>query len=273
MRMPSQLINACINRESSMAKKRAEWNVKLVQSNYKMHTQGELKPQVMLNQTYDLDGLVDRIRSRGGCALSRENLKHAASLLMNEVEDCLLEGSAVNLPIGRLSPGLTGMWETRRRYDETVRDMNKAVVNYSMSPGMRRALDRPLLTVRATGGGRRLMLSDVTDRATGAVNSTLTPGGVAVVRGMMLLMNGELPERGVYLLDSGHGSTAAYIAPDELLYNSRNRLMFRVPATLPAGRYRLRVVSQCTTNPHPMKEARTCELACELSVGAGEGGD
>ena len=253
-----------------MVKKRAEWNIKLVQSNYKLHTNGEMKPQVILKRTYNMEELIDRIRSRGGCALSRENLRHAAGLLMSEVEDCLLEGSAVILPVGRLAPGLTGMWEADRRYDAAVRATNEAVVNFSMSASLRRALANPLLTEIGVGGGRLLSLFDVTDRATGEKNSRLTPGGVAVVRGRMLLMNGELPERGVYLLDAESGEVAVHSPADEVLDSSRSQLMFLVPATLPAGRYRLRVVSQCTTNPRPMKEARACELNCELVCG-GEG--
>ena len=48
-----------------MAKKRAEWNIKLVRSNYKLHTNGEMKPQVILKRTYNMEELIDRIRSRG----------------------------------------------------------------------------------------------------------------------------------------------------------------------------------------------------------------
>ena len=83
-----------LNRITGMKKKRAEWKVKLRRSNFKMH-RGELAPRVILAQTYKLNGVLERI-VKGGCALSYGTLKHAADLLMNEIEDCLLEGSAVN---------------------------------------------------------------------------------------------------------------------------------------------------------------------------------
>ena len=120
-----------LNSITGMKKKRAEWKVKLRRSNFKMH-RGELAPRVILAQTYKLNGVLERI-VKGGCALSYGTLKHAADLLMNEIEDCLLEGSAVNLPIGILTPGVKGLWQVSERYDPKVRAQNEAVINYKMS--------------------------------------------------------------------------------------------------------------------------------------------
>ncbi len=253
-----------------MEKKRAHWNVKLVRSNLSQHENGELKPQVIVKQVYTLEKLLWRITRLKSHAISPENLEYAAKLLMNEIEDCLVEGSAVNLPFGRLSPGLTGMWQSGERYDAKVRALNQPVVNYAMSPRLRKALADPLLNELDVGAWRRLDVYSVTDSATKAENETMTPGGVLILKGQMLLMNGDLPERGVYLLDAETGAEVAHIRPEEMLESSRRELMFQVPWTMPAGRYRLRVVSQCTTNPRPMKRARVYEFPCEL-VCSGQG--
>ena len=56
----------------------------------------------------------------------------------------------------------------------------------------------------------------------------------------------------VYLLDEETGKTQAYIPPEEL-QGTRSELFVPLPADVPEGTYRLRVGSQCTTNPQPMK--------------------
>ena len=248
-----------------MAKKRAKWDIKLRQSNYKNHG-GKLVAQVVARRTYTLDDLVERMAGRGGNALSRENLRHAALMLMGEIEDCLVEGAAVNLPIGRLSPGLTGTWQEEGRRDAGVRAENTAVVNYAMSGRMRQAVADPVLRELGAGAWRRLRVDSVEDAATGAANR-LVRGHEAVVRGDMLLMNGDLPERGIYLGDASGSGFVMHLPAEEVVESTRGRLLFQVPEDLPAGQYYMRVASQCTTNPAPMKSARTYDypvpLECE----------
>ena len=219
-----------LNRITGMKKKRAEWKVKLRRSNFKMH-RGELAPRVILAQTYKLNGVLERI-VKGGCALSYGTLKHAADLLMNEIEDCLLEGSAVNLPIGILTPGVKGLWQVSERYDPKVRAQNEAVINYKMSAELRKALENPLL--------------EADD---------------------LLLMNGDLPERGLYYLNAETGATVCHIPAEQLSINTRSEIITIVPKDLPAGRYKLRIVSQCTTSPRPMKQAASYTMKGEMVCG------
>lgn len=106
----------------------------------------------------------------------------------------------------------------------------------------------------------------VEDAATHTFNERLTPARGFILRGFMLLMNGDLPERGVYFLDAATGRTVAHISPDELAVSSRSRIVGIVPEELPAGEYQVKVVSQCTTGPRPMKQAVESTFGAVLRV-------
>ena len=253
-----------LNRITGMKKKRAEWRVKLRRSNFKMH-RGELAPRVILAQTYKLNGVLERI-VKGGCALSYGTLKHAADLLMNEIEDCLLEGSAVNLPIGILTPGVKGLWQVSERYDPKVRAQNEAVINYKMSAELRKALENPLLEAENIRS-RRVVINCVEDKGSETINERLTPGNAIIIQGDLLLMNGDLPERGLYYLNAETGATVCHIPAEQLSINTRSEIITIVPKDLPAGRYKLRIVSQCTTSPRPMKQAASYTMKGEMVCG------
>ena len=141
-----------------MSVNRPKWKVKLRKSNYSQHTSRELVPQLKLNGHYSLDEVLQSIVKEGGCALDYDNLKHAAGLIMRKIEECLVAGISVSLPIGRLTPGVTGLWEASRRYDSNVRAQNEAVVRYAMTAHMRRAMANPLLEEIGQGGGRQLAI-------------------------------------------------------------------------------------------------------------------
>ena len=247
-----------------MEKRRPKWKVRLIKSNLKGHENGEWMPHVIHFGHYTLDDLVARIANRG-CALSPENLRHAVRLLMDEVEDCIVKGAVVDLPIGRLSPGMTGTWESINRIDPDVRAQNKAVVNYHMSTRMKRALADPLFEAVAMGASWSLSIHTVTDLSSRSENERITPGKNLIVEGRMLLMNGDLPERGLYLLDADTQEEVLHVRPEEMVMNTRQRIVVLLPADLPEGRYLLRVVSQCSTSPRPMRQAATYTMKTVLT--------
>lgn len=252
-----------------MSKRRVEWNVRLLPSNL-VTIKGELIPQLLLTRTWTLDDLVARITGDGGCALSAENLRCAADMLMHEMEDCLLEGSAVSTPLGTLAPSVTGTWSVTGRLQPQVRQQNAATVRFTLSPRMKKALANPLFH-EMDSLSSRLCIDNVLDTATRIENRCLTPGGSLILHGCMLLMNGDLPQRGVYLTDAVTGRDVCHITPAEMVVNTRRRIILQLPRELPAGEYLLRVISQCTTSPRPMKQAAEYITRTPLTVGD-EGG-
>ena len=81
--------------------------------------------------------------------------------------------------------------------------------------------------------------------------------------------NGDLPERGVELLDAEteevvHRFDTAFLAR---YLNSRSRIVLIIPADLPDGLYRLAVTTQCTTGPKPLQYANRRVSNVRLRVG------
>lgn len=235
-----------------MNKKRVEWRVRLKASNL-LGNEGKLIPRVMLTRNYTLDEVVARIADSGS-AIDTETLHCVASMLMNEIEDCLLEGSSVSTPLGTLSPSVTGVWNTTNRLLPEARQQNTATVRYTLSSHMRRALADPLFR-ESTGGNFGLSIYSVDDTASNTQNERITPGRTLLILGRLLLMNGDLPQRGVYLVDAQSRQPACHITPEEMVVNTRGRIIVQVPSNLPKGEYLIRVVSQCSTGPQPMKQA------------------
>lgn len=250
-----------------MTKKRVEWKVTLNKSNYQQ-TSDEMIPKVVLRDTLTLDDLLNRISAHSSCALNPETLRHAAGLLMDAIEDHLVEGYAISTPVGTLAPAVTGTWHANRLLPE-ARALNKATVRYTPGAHLKRVLADPLFHVIGVGARWRVSIYNIQDTATRTENERLTPGRTFIVNGIMLLMNGDLPERGIYLLNSETGETVRHLPPEEFVLCTRRRILATVPPDLPEGEYLVRVVSQCTTNPRPMKQAAEYTFETPLRVEGG----
>ena len=237
-----------------MTKKNRTWYVTLHPSNL-TPIKDALVPQVRHPRSYTLDDVLQRVSHDKSIALEPENVRHAVGLFLRKVEEMLLEGSIVRLPIGRLTPTVNGIWGTSRRYDPDVRAQNQATVRYSVSPRLQRLMDEQIL-LQDTPGGTKFFIHTVKDNKSGSISDRITPGGIVFIYGQQLLMNGDLPERGVYLLRADTMDVACHLTPDTFALCTRGRIALQLPADLAPGQYRLKVVSQCSTSPKPLKKAR-----------------
>ena len=247
-------------------KKRVEWHVRLNRCNVGPH-KGEWQPRAVLRGTATLDDLARWVHAHGaGGMFTTEQVKLVGQMLMAAATDMLVDGFAVDTPLGRLTPVVRGMWNLRR-IDPKARAQNRADVSFSTGPMLEEALDNPLF--RETDGLMQgPMVFDVFDLSSGTHGERLTPGGHVFLKGRHLLMNGDLPERGVELLDADTEAVVHRFSADEVAgyMNSHTRITLILPATLPAGRYRLAVTSQCSTSPRPLTYANRAVDARVLQV-------
>lgn len=244
-----------------MKKKRAEWTVSLYRCNVGKK-KGKTYPRVIRRGTVGIDQLAERV-VRAGSEISKEILVGAANLLLEEAENYLLEGYAVSTPLGTLSPGVSGMWNSLR-ISEKARNENKAHLNYAMSNEMK----KKLATARffEEQPRNRLIIDKITDLATGRTDGWLTAKDSIMINGDMLLMNGDLPERGVYFIDPATQKTIAFIPATKIMLNTRTQMLIRLPEELQPGQYLLKIASQCTTSPRPMKTAKTTYYRLTVEV-------
>ena len=234
-----------------MKPNRVKWKVRLMRSNYKA-TEGQMIPRVHLYGSLSMNEVIDRIVQDGANTLARETMVHAVSAFFREVEELIVEGYAVRTPIGNFTPGVTGTWNFERILPD-ARAQNEATVNYALSPQLKKRLADPLFEEIGPLQSR-LAIYHVEDKGSGTENTYLTPGYALIIKGDLLLMNGDLPERGLYFVDVETGQAVRHVKGEDL-YGTRKRCWANVPRDLPPGRYLLRIVSQCTTSPTPLKRA------------------
>lgn len=234
-----------------MKPNRVKWKVHLERSNLKA-IEGKMVPRVHLYGSLSMDQVIDRIVRDGANTLARETMVHAVSAFFREVEELIVAGYAVRTPIGNFTPGVTGTWNFDRLLPD-ARAQNEATVNYALSPQLKKRLADPLFEEIGQLQSR-LAISVVEDKGSGTKNTYLTPGYVLIIKGELLLMNGDLPERGLYFLDAETEQTVRHVAAEDI-YGTRKQCWAHIPRDLPPGRYLLRIVSQCTTSPTPLKRA------------------
>lgn len=230
-------------------KKRPVWYISL--HSYNFGNRDEKHPRVLLRGTLTLEDLVHELQKRIGGPRNEEYLYSISSMLMNVAEEALIEGFAINTPLGTLRPTVTGLWSPDRIQPQ-ARHLNTAAVSYSMSKRLKTALADPLFyerTRRTTSGPVILETKDMGNHQSGG---TLTPGSLLIVKGRQLLMNGDSPHRGVEIVDSVTKEAVMFIPASELQLNTRSSFILPVPSDLPEGEYLLAVTSQCCTKPTPL---------------------
>ncbi|MDR2928300.1 MAG: DUF4469 domain-containing protein, partial [Cytophagaceae bacterium] len=123
----------------------------------------------------------------------------------------------------------------------------------------------PEIEVQMMGlGDVQPSVKDVTDVKTGALNSAITPGKAVKVRGAKIKITGEHPDTGIFFVSGGGERTR--VENDEIITNNPSELVVMVPL-LPAGTYRLEVVTQYSGGSLLLKEPRIAVFSKPLTVG------
>lgn len=245
-----------------MNKRRVEWSVSLYRCNVGEH-KGKLYPRVNLNGTVSVEDMLDDIVEEGS-ELSWDTLRSAAYQLFSKAEEMAIKGYAVSTPLGTFTPSVNGMWNSNR-LDPDARAENKATLNYAMSKELKKAFANPLFRKTHTRSSDP-RIDSVRIMAKSNVEGWARPGDTLLIKGRLLLMNGDLPTRGLYLIEAETGKQAAFIPAADMLLDTRSSLCCRIPADLPPGEYKLRVMSQCTTNPKPMQKVAVGEWEGRIEV-------
>jgi len=204
---------------------------------------------------------------RGGATASREELAEHIRQFMKEVVYQFNDGFAVNLGYFKLSPAVGGTFErvgeSYEYADGSAADNPPVGVTLSILTPFRDALRRVKVLIEGVADVAGY-IDQVLDVSTGAVNETLTPGGVFTLRGSRLRVMGPDPSVGMYFVPVSGGAPVQL--PGALAKNNPSELIGLIPP-LSDGEWRIRLVSQYTAGGVPLKAPRTIESAKTLSVG------
>lgn len=236
-----------------MDKKRAEWTVRL----YPSHLQGVEGTMVRIVQrgNVSLDELAVMLEERTGLYRA-DTTRSIISILTDLVEEMLLKGYSVSGELGTLSPEVAGLWDFNR-IQPSARAKNKAKVNFKPAKRLKAALKNPLFhkedNITQGPSFNPVDRFPINDRW----EYLMKPDAVIYLEGRRLLMNGDDPTCGFYILDAETEEVCRFFPREEILLNTRGVLMVKLNGELPPGVYHFRVVSQCTTNSRPLKKPLT----------------
>lgn len=236
-----------------MKKNRAEWKVRLYPSNLQ-GVEGTVV-RIVQRGNISLDELAVLLEERTG--LYRADTTRAiVSILTDLVEEMLLEGYSVSSELGTLSPSVGGLWDYDR-IRPSARAKNQAKINFKPGQRLKEALKNALF--HKEGNATQGPLFNPVDRF--PINDRweymMEPDAVIYLEGRRLLMNGDDPTCGFYILDAETEEVRRFFPREEILLNTRGVLMVKLNGELPPGVYHFRVVSQCTTNSTPLKKPLT----------------
>jgi hypothetical protein len=111
-----------------------------------------------------------------------------------------------------------------------------------------------------------IYINSVTDVISGETNASLTPGGALNIAGARIKIAGDAPEVGLFLTEINSGATVP-IPSTSIALNEPSKITCVIPADLPAGDYRLKIVTQFA-HSILLKEPRSCILDYILACNA-----
>lgn len=182
-----------------------------------------------------------RLIGEEGCEIREETILDIIGRYESMIRRMLLEGHCVLTPNCRMMPRVLGLWET----PDSPFDPEKHRRSLDLFPtaDMRKELEYVGIDVLGMREDFRTGIARVTDSATGEVNRRITPGDDVVLEGERLKVTVDDTDAGVFFI-AGDGTE--YRVTRRLSLNYPNRVVVRVPAGIPPGKYKVTIRTRFT---------------------------
>jgi hypothetical protein len=208
--------------------------------------------RVVSTGSMKVDGLIDIAVTRRS-DISAATMKASYSILREVALEEVCNGKHVDFGLSYNSLGVEGVFIG----DHPVwdREKNRLVFVSTAAADVREALKN--IEVEVLGmASSGIFINSLTDVASGEVNSRITPGGGVKLAGSKIRIAGDAEGVGIHLTEINTGETVN-IPTTSVLDNEPSKIIFIVPAGLPAGDYRLSITTQFSHPTVLLKEART----------------
>jgi hypothetical protein len=174
------------------------------------------------------------IMANANTTVSRQDIIVVLDLLENAVKEQLLNGNNVvtNLFTSRVS--IKGGFEALNA--EYEKGVHKVKVNMSASAELKKYVDHNAITEKVRAGLRMPAVDTIYDFTTDTLNTVVSPGRMAELKGYNLLLNGTDPAEGIYFLREG---TKEEVKVDVINRRTSGTVLFTTPEGLPAGNYKV----------------------------------
>jgi hypothetical protein len=207
------------------------------------------------NGTQNIEDIISQCLLRG-TTLTETDLRAAIFLFMQECSRWVSQGYNVNTPLVNFKPTIGGTFSgTKDSFDPSRHE-----IKASASPGLemidwmkdakpeKEYVPLPVPTVL-----------EFNDANSGTMNTNITPGGIAILKGQNLKFGLETPEEGIFFIrtDSGQETKVVVVAT-----RSETNLSIHIPTQLTPGVYKVEVRRSYTLT----KSIRTGKLQDLLRV-------
>ncbi len=218
--------------------------------------------KVMISRSIDEDDLINIAKNRH-TDLTPATLRASMELLKGLAIECILRGDSVKFGMAFFSLDVKGVFlGDNASWDSTE---HKLIVRTTPTSDLRQAVNSASVKIHGMASVGTF-INSVTDVASGEVNTMLTLGGGVNVTGSKIKIAGEHPDNGLYLVNMADEASLVLISMNSILINDPSNISFIMPAELPPGDYKLKIITQFTTSNKTLKEPRTYVFNQPLAI-------
>ncbi|MFT4071714.1 MAG: DUF4469 domain-containing protein [Dysgonamonadaceae bacterium] len=194
--------------------------------------------------------------------LNAVTLKSSFEILRDLAAEQICNGASVDFGLGHFNLRVTGVfYGDNAQWDSSKHNL---YVRATPTSALRSQVSKVTVNLRGMASSGTFVNS-VMDVTSGEENARLTPGGAVNLIGTKMKIAGDNPEIGIHLINENDNSVTL-IPTNAIATNSPSKITFVVPATLPAGDYKLRLTTQFSNTSTLLKEPRTYTLDYILNV-------
>ncbi len=213
--------------------------------------------RVLTEQSYDLNGLIDLMLSKRN-VVSKTDITAVFTSFFQTVEECIQRGEGINLPIFNLGYSITGVFEDET--DTFTPEKHQIHVNLTDGLQVKKAIDRIKL-IKVDSIQTDPVFTSFIDIASQSKNDKLTPNSLFEIHGNRLKVAGEDASIGLYFVSTDGTATKVALIAD----NGQKKLIGQSP-DLPAGTYKVKIVTQSTTGTYTTKVIKETTSNFTLTV-------
>lgn len=206
-----------------------------------------------------VEDIIKELRAEG-MEIKTETAHDIISRFNRVVSEKVLEGYSVNTGLVYMRPAIKGVF-----YDKSF-DKDKHSVYVAMNQGteLRKATAETKVEILGEQASP-MSLFNITDKATGNTDGTLTKGKNAEIKGTYIKVEGSDPKNGI-IFKNLDNSQETKLPMENIVLNEPSRLLILVPADLASGNYEVSVLTQYAKGGTQVKEPRVGVLATTVVI-------
>ncbi|MDE7228278.1 MAG: DUF4469 domain-containing protein [Treponemataceae bacterium] len=217
--------------------------------------------QVQDVRSYSQDEVID-LMMRRGTTLTRADVAAVLQVYTEVVSELTADGSAVNTPLFNTGFSVSGVFSSMS--DSFDKARHSVGVNVNAGTALREAV-KSVKTEKTEGLNTDPYITEATDVVSGAVNSTLTAGGILRLTGARLKFDAADEAQGVFLVPENGGEAVRCSVVAE---NKPARVTVMIPADIASGTYYAEVRTKLLGNRQAGKTLKTGRFGKPLEVAA-----